>query len=503
MADGQGRLIAAYRGWYKLSQPALAEALADEGERVDAATKGPGKAGVRPSVGRDLVSRWERGACDVSPRYRRLLCAVFHANPAELGFRPPLPGERIVRPWDEAGSHAEPVLDEDQSGAEVAQVLRRDGRRNSDMPLSAALPPGAPRSSVPGDETNPPVTCADSEILADMNRRDILTAGTTMALTSAGGPLPWIAPSSVADTGFRVGSEQVDLLRSAAEDLDVLDQRFGGDRLWRSARAHLMSVHHLIDQGSYNDAVGQSLHGIAGQLTTSLGWFCYDADQQVDARVYYSEALNIATLAGDEALATRTLSNMSRQSVDLGKAREAVRLARIACSHATAWAAPPRVFSLLAIREAQGYAHLGDATSAENAIKKAWTEFDKGFHSRDPDWVEFLNEAELTCLEGMCRIDLGQYSRAVDLLALSARLQDIEHSRNRGMCLVRLAYAALNDRDLDHTVSAVSESLALVEAGMTSTRNIKQLGLVHGGLSRHHGYAPAREVAEKLSRYIA
>lgn len=339
-----------------------------------------------------------------------------------------------------------------------------------------------------------------------MNRRKLLATGAAaLGMTATGTGLPWLSPTTSAhgDSPLRVTGDDVDLLRSAALDLDAIDQRFGGDRLWRGAHNQLMWLHHLIDQGSYSETVGQELHAIAGQLTTSLGWFCYDADRQTEARVYFSEALNTAMLSGDDALATRTLSNMARQSVDLGKAREAIRFARIAQAHATEWSAPPRVGALLAIREAQGHARLGDEISAGNAIKRAWTHFEHGTSQRDPDWTTFLNEAELTCLEGMCRLDLGQHRQSVRILDQSTRLQDIEHSRNLGMCLARLAYAALHDRDLDHSVQAVSKSLRLIEGGMTSTRNMKQLTLVRNGLNLHRNHAPAREMAERLTEYTA
>ena len=103
----------------------------------------------------------------------------------------------------------------------------------------------------------------------------------------------------------------------------------------------------------------------------------------------------------------------------------------------------------------------------------------------------------------MCRLDLGQHRQSVKLLDRSAQLQDIARSRNRGMCLARLAYAALQGHDLDHSVHAVDESLQLIEGGMTSTRNIKQLTLVRNGLSLHKAHQPAREMAERLTAYTA
>ncbi|MFJ9516781.1 hypothetical protein ACIRPK_00685 [Kitasatospora sp. NPDC101801] len=384
--------------------------------------------------------RWETPAPPwPRPDYATALRAAFDRGPEYLGFRPP--GGRCAGPSGPAA--AEPVM----------------------------IPP--------------------------VNRREALATG------AAALGLPWLAPGDSGRRRLRVGHEEIEGLRATALDLDAIDQRFGGDRLWRSARSHLSWVHHLIDQGSYPDEVGLELQGLAGELTTSLGWFCYDADQQAEARVYFSEALNTAMLAGNDVLATRTLSNMARQSVDLGKPREAVRFARVAQGHAARWQAPPRVSALLAVREAQGYARMGNELACSTAVKRAWQLFAQGTGDRDPDWVAFLNEAELTCLEGMCRLDLGQFKRSVRLLERSAELQDIEHSRNRGMCLARLSYAALRDRDLDRTVAAAQESLRLIQGGMTSSRNRRQLELVRDGLGPHHLIPEVRHTAEQLTAHTA
>ncbi|MFJ3496800.1 tetratricopeptide repeat protein [Streptomyces sp. NPDC086091] len=332
-----------------------------------------------------------------------------------------------------------------------------------------------------------------------MKRRKVLGAGAAIGL-------PWLAPSraNARASEIRVGDGDVHELRLAALDLDAIDQRWGGDRLWRTARSHLAWVQHLIDDGTYGEDVGRELHQISGQLTTSLGWFCYDANRHDEARIFFSEALNTALLDDDLPLATRTLSNMSRQSVDLNKPREAIRFAKQAVRHAAGWDAPPRVAALLAIRTAQGYARAGDELTASTEIKRAWRAFDRGPSDRDPEWVLFLNEAELTCLEGMCRSDLGQYRRAVRLLERSATLQNIEHSRNRGMCLARLATAAVKDRDVDRSISAARESLRLIDGGQTSTRNRMQLVVVREGLAPYGARAgQARDTIELLNQHIA
>lgn len=327
-----------------------------------------------------------------------------------------------------------------------------------------------------------------------------------MAGPAASQSLPWLmspGTGSASASEWRIGEAEVELLRTAADDMDAIDQQFGGNRLWRPTRAHLMWVHQMIDRGIYDDKLGRQLHTVAGKFTTSLGWFCYDAGLQAEARAYFSEALNTANFTGDDALASRTLSNMARQAVDLSKGREAVRFARLARAHAQEWSAPPRVAALLAIREAQGHATVGDDISCEASIRRAWKEWERGLDDRDPDWTTFLNEAELVCLEGMCRLDLGQNLRAQKLLARSEALQDIAHSRNRGMCLGRLSAAALSTGDLNHSVDAAAESLRLIQGGMRSARTVQQLTIVRDGLAPHHRSSEVRDPLEQIRECVA
>ncbi|MFF5106100.1 hypothetical protein [Streptomyces sp. NPDC000134] len=320
-------------------------------------------------------------------------------------------------------------------------------------------------------------------------------------------PPPWLAQTTTgvaSSTDWRIAEDEVELLREAADDMDAQDQQFGGNRLWRPTRAHLLWVHHMIDRGIYDDQLGQQLHSLAGKFTTSLGWFSYDAGLHTQARQYFSEALNAAMLTGDDVLSSRTLSNMCRQAVDLNKGREAIRFARLAQTHAEMWNAPTRVSALLAIREAQGHARVGDVFNCESAIRRAWKEWERGTDDRDPDWTTFLNQAELVCLEGMCRLDLGQTARAQRLLAQSEKLQDVAHSRNRGMCLGRLATAAIGAGDIDHSVDASKKAIGLIRtAGMSSARTVQQLKIVHDGLAPHYRARGVGDLLEEIRAVVA
>ncbi|MGP4112354.1 helix-turn-helix domain-containing protein [Streptomyces sp. 4N509B] len=308
--------------------------------------------------------------------------------------------------------------------------------------------------------------------------------------------------ATVPATPFRVGSADIELVRSAARELDAIDQRFGGDVVRRSAQAHLRWLRQLIDCGSYDARLAWDLHAAAGSLTVNLGWYSYDAGRQTEARALFAEGLNTALLLDDSALVCRTLSVMARQAVDLNKGREAVLFCQRARSHMTSWRATPRARSVLAVREAQGHASLGDSRACEASLHHARREWERGPSPDDPDWTHFLNQAELTCLEGMCRIDLGQSARAQRLLVHSARMQDAAHNRNRGMCLVRLAVAALHNGELDHAVAATRQTLALIESGVGSTRTIQQLKTAQKAMTPHRSIRDVRDLLDQISIHV-
>ncbi|WP_326813325.1 hypothetical protein OIE62_06725 [Streptomyces scopuliridis] len=189
--------------------------------------------------------------------------------------------------------------------------------------------------------------------------------------------------------------------------------------------------------------------------------------------------------------------------MDLNKGREAVRFARLTQTRSDMWSASTRVTALLAIREAQGHARVGDVFNCEASIKRAWKEWERGADGRDPDWTTFLNLAELTCLEGMCRLDLGQTKRAQRLLAESEKLQDVAHSRNRGMCLGRLSVAAISTGDIGHSIDATTKAIELTKTGMSSARAIEQLKIVHDGLAPHHRARGVGDLLEEIRALVA
>ena len=98
-----------------------------------------------------------------------------------------------------------------------------------------------------------------------------------------------------------------------------------------------------------------------------------------------------------------------------------------------------RLMSLLALREAGGWAGLADRTGCEQALVRAQTLYERGRSEADPEWMSFYGEAELEGLEAQCWSTLGDWTRAARHARRAARLQDPHFTRNIALYTAELA----------------------------------------------------------------
>lgn len=117
MADGlpvYSAYLCEYRMRLRLTQREVAEELAKLAyER--------GGEQARRGINAAMVSRWERGVKRPSPYYQALLCLLFDATPAQLGFRLALPAESS----GPGGRRYDDSIDSARSAREEEDVRRR------------------------------------------------------------------------------------------------------------------------------------------------------------------------------------------------------------------------------------------------------------------------------------------------------------------------------------------------------------------------------------------
>jgi tetratricopeptide (TPR) repeat protein len=236
----------------------------------------------------------------------------------------------------------------------------------------------------------------------------------------------------------RTGSSEACALEEAVRKIRLLDDRHGADGLYRRAAAPLRAAYALLDAGTTRQAVADRLYAGAGELAISVGWLAHDSGRFDDARSHYAEALATARMSGDPALEAHAFCNTAFLARDAGRPREAVRAAQ-AAQRAARPLGSNRLMSLLALREAGGWAGLADRSGCEQALVRAQALFERGTSDGDPEWMTFYGEAELEGLEAQCWSTLGDWPRAARHARRAAHLQDPHFSRNIALYTAELA----------------------------------------------------------------
>ncbi|WP_328790321.1 MULTISPECIES: tetratricopeptide repeat protein [unclassified Streptomyces] len=294
------------------------------------------------------------------------------------------------------------------------------GRSAQRDPLSASVP--VPRS---------PSSAKESDVLrrAFMAGGSATVAAATLSLTLLGDArrLP-----------TRAGESEAAAVEDAVRQIRLLDDRHGADSLYRRAAEPLRTAYALLDAGATRQSTEDRLHSGAGELAVSVGWLAHDSGRFDDARSHYAEALATARVARDAGLEAHAFSNMAFLARDCGRSREAVRAAQ-AGRRAARSLGSPRLLSLLALREAGGWAGLADRRACEEALTRAHTEFARGASDADPEWMSFFGQAELESLEARCWSALGEHARAARHARRAADLQDPHFARNVALYTAELA----------------------------------------------------------------
>ncbi|TGA99659.1 tetratricopeptide repeat protein, partial [Streptomyces palmae] len=326
---------------------------------------------------------------------------------------------------------------------------------------------------------------------SDVLRRAFMTGGPAALAAPARGDAP-------ARTPRRVGEPEAAAIEDAVRRIRAFDDRFGADGLYTRAAQPLRTAYALLDAGTHRPAVTGRLHRGAGELAISVGWLAHDSGRYPDARSYYAEALATARVAEDRALEAHAFCNLAFLARDTGRPREAVRAAQ-AGQGAARGLASPRLLSLLALREAGGWAGLGDRVACESALLRAQSLFGQGPTSADPEWMSFYGEAELEGLEAQCWAALGDPRRAAEHARRAVALQDPHFTRNIALFTAELAGDLADGRHPEEAAAVGNRALDLLR----QVRSGRIRAMLDGAAGALHPHRSTPAVAEFLARHRA
>jgi tetratricopeptide (TPR) repeat protein len=337
---------------------------------------------------------------------------------------------------------------------------------NSTFP-SRTAGPAAPRTAS-GEPLDRPFHPSEDHEESDVLRRAFMTRGGATVAAASLGPLGFAVDARTADRPVRrAGTGEVNALEEAVRQIRVLDDRHGADGLYRRAAAPLRAAYVLLDAGASRQSLDRRLHSGAGELAISVGWLAHDSGRFDDARSHYAEALATARMSGDAALEAHAFCNMAFLARDAGRPREAIRAAQ-AAQRAARGLGSHRLLSLIALREAGGWAGLSDRTGCTQALARAQALYERGCADADPEWMSFYGRAELEGLEAQCWSALGDWARAARHARRAAQLQDPHFARNTALYTAELADNLARDGRPDEAAAAGMRVLDLLNQVQSS-----------------------------------
>lgn len=322
---------------------------------------------------------------------------------------------------------------------------------------------------------------------AGVDRREfnktMLAVGGALALPT------WAGEPAGAVDAKTVGTVHVEALRSAADQIRQRDQHVGGGALLSEAAHCLTRAKAMLDTATYSSDVGTDLMSATGDLAMCAGWVAYDADRRDLARQWYSDALALATEAGDDDLAVHALQNAALLAMSpsgTGSPSRAMQLSersRIIARNLRS----SRLHALIASRTAIAHAAVGDRSNFERSIGTAWREVEhaEGYEptAETPVWLRFVVPAEVRYHEARGRAYLGDLDEAAAAFHAGAA----EQADPRNATNYRAALAATLAHSGD-TTTAIAEGVTVLtslEGSVSSWRTLRQLEPVRTAATIH------------------
>lgn len=314
------------------------------------------------------------------------------------------------------------------------------------------------------------------------------------------------AAIALTGTGDRIGIDEVRQLQSAVDALHQQDQRSGGASLVDFAVAQLTRARKRLETAAYNSATGNAFASATGELAMLCGWLAYDADRNVLAQRCYGTAMAIGAEVGHDDLIAHTCLYMANQSNHLartglgGSPYKTLQLTERA-RDLMRGRPPGRVHALIAIRDAQARALLGDLAAFGRAVATVWRELDSAMCFEPPEDVpqclRFVTHSEAADQEARGYADVGDLSRSVELYAAAVE----QPAAMRNATMIRAWSAATRARigDIGGALEHGHAALANVNT-VSSARMLSRLAPVRAAVTDSRSGADFRDMYDSLHR---
>jgi transcriptional regulator with XRE-family HTH domain len=314
------------------------------------------------------------------------------------------------------------------------------------------------------------------------------------------------------------------LLGTRRENLDEIAKAVSYFRRWDSTGS--VGLHRKAVIGQLNATAESLLDGItattgaslrrrefhvAAELLQLTAWMCYDDGLHRQAQKYQLLGLHAAHHAEAPELGAKIVGDMAQLSTSMGNYEDSLGIVRTALS-ALPRQANPLVRSELYGLEARALAHLGsgESTHARRAVEACVDVFQTARPDHKPDWLHYMNAAEVHCLAANTYIQLALQEKA-DQYATEAEQHTLATMRTRDSCYsrsavldhIRLSKVRIAQNEPGEAARVASSALGSI-GPMTSAVVVKWLLDLHQVLTVRHSSVPQIErFHNELADYLA
>ncbi|HEU0089070.1 MAG TPA: helix-turn-helix transcriptional regulator [Pseudonocardiaceae bacterium] len=403
--------------------------------------------GERVGVNADMVAKWERGEKCPSPRYRELLCLLYGATPEYLGIA------RVTTSSRASSSAAAVSLTEvDQSLVDAlggaAAILEQLGRAGGIL---------QPR-------------------MFEGWKDDLMRRRAALKLMGIMPALPWAAESARRARSGKPTPDTVRDMEELANRYQALYHCTAPAALMVPVVAHLFTISDLLREDPAPAERRRLLVNRArvGTLAGRLSFF--DLDEPMNARAYYSLALEAAREAGDHLQAVAALAHVAfipaaehGFTAALGYLQGAGQQLKRAQPHSP-------ISSWLAAVESEMHTNAGNTTAALHALDRARSALDAPGRAPQLAWFDYYDATRLAGFAGYAILRAGRYDEARTELGIALGTLARSAVKQRAVFLTDLATVELYAGNLDHACAiAVDAANQLHRAGYaTATGRLRE-----------------------------
>ncbi|MGW4119906.1 helix-turn-helix domain-containing protein [Nocardia sp. NPDC004711] len=313
------------------------------------------------------------------------------------------------------------------------------------------------------------------EVVDDVNRREFgkVLAGTLAAET------------------LHIGHGDTRRMAAYVNLIEDQARRVGGAPLVRTVLAQSERAVRALDTATFGNSEAEATYlSAVGHLAATASWLAFDSTLVTQARRSANDAFAVANQARDDDVTIHSCMVRSLETLALAKTGEgspqyALRLTGLA-RNLLRGRPPARIHALVATREAQAHAQMGDRERFIRAIAVAWREMEQAADHEPieqcPVWLQFVSGSEIKFHEARGYERLGDTATAVELFGAMER----GAGRNAVFYRARKAATLAGGGDLAAAVAEGAQVLDQLEQDLRSPRTIKVL-------------EPIRTAADKLA----